>query len=216
MAAVTSVSLSVSGTINGESVSASGSLVVDETAGTKSGDITVNQPPGSSTCPPDGYAMPMPKCFVGARSIRPEVVNPIRLLGTHFVSLRVTYLGPFGHLSQVEHASLRKGTLTSHQVVFGEVRHKRVEKVTGIQEVIQVAGPAHLSAEGSYTLVIDSKAKPPVTIPVTYRHFYRSLTPNARLFRAHKKKKFLLVAEVQPRHRGQVVSVRTKSTIEYV
>jgi len=212
MAIVTSVSLTVSGNVNGESITASGSLTVDETSGTKSGDVTVNQPGGSSTIAPDSFAVPMPRCFVGARSVTPDVVNPLRLLGTRFVSLRVTDFRSAGQLSLTEHATLAKGTLTSHQLVVGEVRHERVENVTGIREVIEVAGPAHLSAVGSYFLETVSGKK----LPVTYHHFYRTFTPNPRLFEAHKKKKFLLNARVHSTYRGQVVSVSTNSTVEYV
>jgi len=215
MTTVTSVSLSLSGTINGQSVTASGTLSVDETTGTKSGNVSVNQPPGSASCGPDGYAVPMPRCFIGARPVKPNVVNPLRLLGRRFDSVRVTDLGSAGWVAHTEHASLAKGTLTSRQSIFGEMRHGRVTKVTGIREVIQVAGPGHLSAEGRYTLVIGS-GRTAKKIPVTYRQSYRTATPDRKLFGAHKNKKFLLKAEVRPNHHGQVVSVRTNSTIEYI
>jgi hypothetical protein len=211
MAAVTKVSLNASGMVNNDPVSASGTLDVDETSGTKSGDITINQSEGRATIMPDSYSVPMPRCFVGARPVDPKVVNPLRLLGTHFVSLRVTDLGSCGRLSQSEHAALAQGKLTSHQVVLGTVEHEPVTKVSGIRETIRVAGPAHLAADGSYTLEVGNGK----TYPVTYQHFYRTLTPNAALFHAHQNKVFLLKADVIPTYRGQVVSVRTISTIEY-
>ncbi len=209
----TQVTLSLTGNVNNQPVTASGTLVVDPRAGTKTGDILVNQPPGSVTVFPDGYAIPMPKCFVGARPAHStKLVNPLRLLGRRFVSLRVTSLGPLGTLSHCEQASLTGNTLTSTQVVFGKLRHDQVRKVARVRETIAVSGPDHLTSKGSYSLETHSGK----VIPIRYQQVYRSLTPNAPLFHSHKHKKFLLKAEVHPVHRGKVVSIDTNSTIEYI
>jgi hypothetical protein len=211
METVTLVSLTVSGTVNDQQVFATGMLVVDESVGTKIGNITVSEPRGFSTVLPDCFSVPMPKCFVGAKPASRKVVNPLRLLGSNFVSMRVTDLGRAGRLSQTEHVSLAGHTLTSQQVVFGHVKHEPVAKVDQIREVIVASGWGHLTGIGRYTLVTESGKK----IPVRYEHSYRTLVPNERLFHAHKNKKFLLKARLDSTRHGQVVSVRAKSTIDY-
>ncbi len=212
MAGVTQVSLTVSGIVNNQAVFVSGSLDVDATAGIKSGVVNVNQADDFVTISPDGYAMPMPRCFVGARPIDSGMVNPLRLLGTHFVSQRITDFGSGRQLSQGEHATLRGHTLHSTQIVFGRVPRPRVAKVARIREVLEFTSPSHLSAVGRYSLETASGG----TIPVRYRQLYEAFRPNLRLFRAVRKKKFLLKAEVCPTYRGRVVKIRTKSTLEYI
>jgi len=209
VAAITQVSVSLTGVINDGSFTASGTLTVDSVAGTKQGVITTDLADAVFSVCPDGYAIPMPRCFVGAKPVHGQrLTNPVELLGRRFISRRTTNFGD-GTLTHFEEATVAGGVLTSKQVVHGRVQHATVSKVSGVRERIEVRPPNQLHCVGRYVLELDGGGR----IPVGYEQDYFSLSPNRRLFQANRKRKYLLTAEVRPVHEPGRVTITTVSTI---
>lgn len=105
-----SVEVSVSGTLNGETFSVQGTLTVDVTVGVKSGTVVYTSKAPKGVPGPDSIMHTTGKCFVGAKHWGDkEFLCPFELLGSQFVSLRQTTLGRYGTVSVSEKAVFQRG-----------------------------------------------------------------------------------------------------------
>jgi hypothetical protein len=216
MDGLSSVNVSVSGTVNGQPVSAQGTLTVDSSQGTKSGTVTYSPPqdPNGVTPGPDTTVISTGKCFVGAKKLGDgDFVGPLELLGREFVSLRLTTMGRFGTFGVSEKASFTGHTLRSELTAVGEFRGPKVLGMGPLREVITVSGADTLVTKGRYTLLT---ARRPIV--VRYSHFYRALHPDRRLFGRLRGRAFLLRADISPklRDRGRTLVYYSRSTLRYV
>lgn len=216
MAGPSTVNVSVTGTVNGQSVNAQGTLTVDGTQGTKSGTVTYSQAqnPSGVTPGPDTTVLSTGRCFIGAKKLGDaDFVGPLELLGREFISLRVTTLGRFGTISISERAFRVGRTLRSELTAVGEFKGPKVRGMGPLREVITVAGSDTLVSKGRYTLLT---ARRPIV--VRYSHFYRSLHPDRRLFGRHLGRTFLLRADISPRlrDRGRTLVYHSRSTLRRI
>ena len=192
MAGPSSVEVSVSGTLNGSQFSAGGTLTVDGDAGTKSGTLVYNPPPPAGAPGPDSIVFSTGKCFVGARHVGDRAfVGPLELLGSEFVSLRLTNLGRYGTVSVSERGRMVGNVLRTELTTVGTFRVPPGLRLGPLREVITVSDDGTMVGAGRYSYVRGRGR----AIPVRYAHFYRSFRPH-RSFSRYAGRSFLLRAEI--------------------
>lgn len=210
MAGPKRVEVSVTGILNGRLFTAQGSLKVDDTQGTKSGNITYQPPPQGVAPGPDSTTMQTGKCFIGARHVgERRFVGPVELLGREFISMRLTTVGRFGSTSVSERARIVGDVLRTELTTVGELRVPGVRGLGPLREVISVTAPDSLTSEGRYSFLTARRGR----VPVRYVHLYRSLSPDRRLFRRQHGNAFLLRADISTKFRGRILSYHSRSTI---
>jgi hypothetical protein len=205
--------LSVSGVMNGLVFGGGGTLVVDETEGTKTGTIVYDPLPKGFVPGPDCTIVSTGRCFVGAKPIGGRrFVGPLDLLGQEFRSQRTTNVGRFGTVSISEEARRMGHVLRSELTTVGKTTTPDVTGLGPLRELITVTGPATLVSEGQYAL----RTKRGRSIPVRYTHFYHALRPDRRLFGRHQGDRFLLRATITTGFRRKTLAYRSQSTIRRV
>ncbi|MGD0587321.1 MAG: hypothetical protein ABSA63_00785 [Thermoplasmata archaeon] len=204
-----SVEVSISGVLNGTTFSAKGTLTVDVTVGVKSGTVDYCSPAPKGVPGPDSIMHTTGKCFVGAKhSGDKDFLCPFELLGSEFVSLRLTTLGRYGTVSVSERARFERGVLHSVLTTVGDFKVPPGLPLGPLREVITVGEDGTMVGKGRYSYVRD-RGRP---IPVRYTHFYRSSKPH-RSFARWTGRSFLLRAEITTKVSRGSLKYRSHSTI---
>jgi len=213
----TKVEISVAGTLNGTEFTAKGRLRVDPAVGVKQGSITFTPLPRGLAASPNGggsiadsICVPVSRCFVGAKPVRPRnFLEPLRLLGEEFLSNRLTRIEGHGAIAQTERSRLSGGTLYSSQLLLGDFDLPEIRTKSFSTEVLEVSAPDTMMSTGECTLQTPTGRE----LQVQFSHVYRALAPDRGLFRAHHGGRYVLCFDSSSEVRGRVITYRTKSVI---
>ncbi|MFZ0830769.1 MAG: hypothetical protein WCB18_06430 [Thermoplasmata archaeon] len=210
MPALTSLALSVTGVLNGQSFSGNGTLSIDA-SGTKSGNIVFAGLPGGWQLEAASIVILTGRSHIGATPVlNPSTfIGPTQLLGAEFESFRMTTFGSYGTLSVSERAVVNGPKAWSQMITVGELKLPRVRGMGPLRETIRVSGDDMLVSEGRYSL----RRARGRSIPVHYTHFYRTLKPNRRLFRRLQRAVYILQVKFDHKARGRTLIYRSQSEI---